>query len=124
MSFLASAIGVGLAILFQNQNLAFLIVMGSAVAASTTFPLLIMTIYWRGLTTEGAIACGLVGLLSSVGLIILSPVCWVDVLGFSEPVFPSSYPSAISVPLAFLAAFLVSQLTRAEGPCAPDYQLG
>src|SRR5690606_7939310 len=69
-AFLTSAVAVGLAVVFQHENLTFLIVMGLSVAASTTFPLLMLAIYWRGLTPEGAIAAGAVGLVSSVGLII------------------------------------------------------
>lgn len=107
-----SAIAIGLAILFKHENLTFLIVMGSSVAASTTFPLLAMAIYWRGLTPNGAIVGGAIGLLSSVGLIILSPAFWVKVLGFEEAVFPSDYPALISVPLAFGSAWLTSKVSN------------
>src|SRR3546814_6560579 len=72
-----SAIGVGLAILFQKENITFLIVMGQTVAASTTFPLLILAIYWKGLTAAGAIAAGLFGLVTSVGGIVMGPAFWV-----------------------------------------------
>lgn len=108
---LTSAAAIGLSILFQHENLTFLIVMGSSVAASTTFPLLAMAIYWRGLTPTGAIVGGMVGLISSVGLIILSPAFWVKVVGFDEAVFPSDYPALISVPLAFISAWMVSRVT-------------
>ena len=113
---LTSAAAIGLAILFKHENLTFLIVMGSSVAASTTFPLLAMAIYWRGLTSAGAIAGGIVGLIMSVGLIILSPAFWVKVLGNSSAIFPSDYPALISVPLAFAAAWIVSALTRQPQP--------
>lgn len=106
-----SALAVGLAVVFQHENLTFLIVMGLNVAASTTFPLLMLSIYWRGLTAWGAVAAGVVGLVSSVGLIILSPTFWVRVLGNPEPVFPSDYPALVSMSLAFAAAWLVSRAT-------------
>lgn len=109
---LASAVAVALAMLFQHQNLTFLLIMGFTVAASTTFPLLILAIYWSRLTLRGAMAAGIVGLSASVGLIILGPACWVQVLGFPEPIFPSDYPALISVPLAFATAWLFSVRTQ------------
>ncbi|HLS98267.1 MAG: cation acetate symporter [Porticoccaceae bacterium] len=111
-----SAAAVALAILFQHENLTFLIVMGLNVAASTTFPLLMLAIYWRGLTAAGAVAAGVMGLVASVGLIVLSPAFWVKVLGNPEAVFPSDYPALVSMPLAFAAAWLVSRLGRARQP--------
>ena len=111
-----SAAAVALAILFQHENLTFLIVMGLNVAASTTFPLLMLAIYWRGLTAAGAVAAGVMGLFASVGLIVLSPAFWVKVLGNPEAVFPSDYPALVSMPLAFAAAWLVSRLGRARQP--------
>lgn len=106
-----SAAAVALAVLFQHENLTFLIVMGLNVAASTTFPLLILAIYWRGLSPAGAIAAGAIGLVSCIGLIILSPSFWVSVLGKPEALFPSNYPALICMPLAFVAAWLVSRLS-------------
>jgi cation/acetate symporter len=113
-----SALAVSLAVVFQHENLTFLIVMGLNVAASTTFPLLMLTIYWRGLTAWGAVAAGVVGLVSSVGLIILSPTFWVRVLGNPEAVFPSDYPALVSMLLAFAAAWLVSRGTAARAAVA------
>lgn len=107
---LTSVIAVGLAVVFQHENLTFLIVMGLNVAASTTFPLLMLAIYWSGLTSAGAVAAGVVGLVSSVGLIILSPAFWVRVLGHAEAIFPADYPALICMPLAFSAAWLVSKV--------------
>lgn len=116
-----SAAAVGLAIVFQHENLTFLIVMGLNVAASTTFPLLMLAIYWRGLTAAGAVAAGVVGLVSSVGLIVLSPAFWVKVLGYPEAVFPSDYPALLCMPLAFAAAWLVSRLGTRAGQVAESY---
>lgn len=106
-----SAAAVGLAVVFQHENLTFLIVMGLNVAACTTFPLLMLAIYWRGLTPAGAVAAGVVGLVSSIGLIVLSPAFWVKVLGYPEAVFPSDYPALVCMPLAFGAAWLVSRFS-------------
>jgi cation/acetate symporter len=81
--------------------------MGMSVAASTTFPLLMLAIYWHRLTVAGAMAAGVVGLLASIALIVLSPAFWVKVLGHSTALFPSDYPALISMPLAFIAAWLL-----------------
>jgi len=116
-----SAAAVGLAVVFQHENLTFLIVMGLNVAACTTFPLLMLAIYWRGLTPAGAVAAGVVGLVSSVGLIVLSPAFWVKVLGNPEAVFPSDYPALVCMPLAFAAAWLVSRFSTGPQEAAASY---
>jgi cation/acetate symporter len=105
----SSAVAVSLAVVFQSQNIAFLVAMAFAVAASATFPPLILTLYWKGLTAEGALASAFVGLLLSVALTVLGPACWVNTFGFSAPVFPSDYPSLIAVPAAFVTAWAVSR---------------
>lgn len=111
-----SAIGTLLAILFQRENITFLIVMGQTVAASTTFPLLILSIYWRGLTAAGAIAAGLFGLVTSVLGIVASPAFWVNALGNEAPIVPTDYPALVTVPATFLVAWLVSTMGRAPKP--------
>jgi cation/acetate symporter len=108
---LTSAIGTLLAILFQKENITFLIVMGQTVAASTTFPLLILSIYWRGLTAAGAIAAGVFGLAASVLGIVASPAFWVKALGNAEPLVPTDYPALVTVPATFLVAWLVSAMS-------------
>ncbi len=72
-AFLTSAAAVALAILFQHENVAFLVALAFSVAASTTFPVLVLVLYWRGLTMPGALAGGLVGLVTSVVLIAREP---------------------------------------------------
>lgn len=112
-----SAIGTLLAILFQHENITFLIVMGQTVAASTTFPLLILSIYWKGLTTTGAVAAGLFGLITSVAGIVASPAFWVKALGHEEALIPTDYPALITIPATFLVAWLVSRARPA--PSSP-----
>jgi cation/acetate symporter len=74
--------------------------------------MLILTMYWRGLTTRGALAGGVTGLILSVGLIVLSRSVWVDVLGHAHAVFPYVYPTLFSLPAALLVAFVVSLTDR------------
>jgi cation/acetate symporter len=111
-AFATAAVAVSLAILLQSQNITFLIVMGTAVAASTTFPLLLLAIHWPRLTVQGVVTCAVVGLTSTVGLIILSPSCWVKVLGHDSAVFPSDYPALIALPVTLAATWIASIVTQ------------
>ncbi len=114
-----TAIGIGLVtialgILFEKQNIAYLVSLALVVSASANFPTLFLCLFWRGLTTRGAIAGGYLGLTSAIGLMILGPTVWVGMLGNSEPVFPYLYPGLFSITLAFAAAWLFSVTDRSE----------
>jgi len=100
------AIGTGIA--FEKQNIAFLVGLAFAIAASANFPILFFSMYWRKLTTRGAVAGGSLGLLTAIALMILGPTVWVDVLGNAEAIFPYKYPALFSVSVAFIATYLVS----------------
>ena len=106
------AIAVLLGILFQNENVAFIATMPMVVSASVNFPVLLLSLFWSGLTTKGAILGALVGLASSIVLIIVGPQVWVSVLGFKEALFPYDYPALFTLPLALLTAWLVSKTDR------------
>jgi cation/acetate symporter len=101
-------VAVLLGILFKEQNIAFLVALTFGVAASVNFPILALSIYWRGLTTRGALIGGMAGLVSAVALVILSPAIWVTVLGHAKAIFPYDYPAIISMTIAFLFAWLGS----------------
>jgi cation/acetate symporter len=107
-------ITVLLGIAFQTQNVAYMVSLAFAVACSSTFPLLLLSIYWRGLTTKGAVIGGSVGLFSALALTILGPPVWVKVLGFAAPVFPIDPPTIVTMPLAFFACWLASVLDRSR----------
>ena len=113
-AFVTSALGIALAILFQKENITFLILMAQTVAASTTFPLLILAIYWRGLTATAAIAMGLFGLVTSVLAIVAGPAFWVKALGNSEPLIPTDYPALATVPATFVVGWIISRLGTAR----------
>ncbi|WP_321929517.1 cation acetate symporter [Paraburkholderia guartelaensis] len=105
-----SAIAIGLGILFEHANVAFLVGLVAAVAASANFPMLVMSIFWSGMTTRGAVAGGALGLASSVLLTVFSKSVWVDVLHHAHaPVFLDN-PAIVSVPLAFFGIWAVSRL--------------
>ena len=103
-------VAVGLGILFEKQNIAFMVGLAFAIAASANFPVLILSMFWRGLTTRGAVAGGTAGLITAVGLTILGPGIWVKVLGFATPVIAWDTPALISMPVAFAVIWLVSRL--------------
>jgi cation/acetate symporter len=102
------ALALALAIFFENQNIVYMASMVFAISASANFPLLILSVYWRGLTSRGAIAGGSVGLVLSIGLMILGPTIWVDILKNASPLFPYKYPALFSMPAAFLVTWAVS----------------
>lgn len=104
------AILFGLA--FEHLNVIFITNMALSVAGSANAPILLLSMYWRGLTTRGAIYGCLAGLGSSVSLIIFGPQVWVDVIGMEKPVFPYIYPTVVAAPLAFFTAWVFSITDR------------
>ncbi len=107
-------VAVLLGLAFEQMNVAFMAALAFGVAASANFPVLILSMYWKDLTTRGALASGYLGLFSAVTLVVLSKSVWVDVFGYAEPLFPYTQPALFSLPLAFLAAFVVSKMDRSS----------
>ncbi|GAB3470748.1 sodium:solute symporter family transporter [Azotobacter salinestris] len=103
-------IAIGLGIVFENTNVSFMVALAFGIAASANFPVLFLSMFWRGLTTRGALAGGYLGLVSAIAFVVLSKSVWVDVFGFAEAVFPYTQPALFSMPLAFLSAIVVSRL--------------
>ncbi len=107
-----AGVAIVLGIVFKDQNVAFLVALTFSVAASVNFPILTLAIYWKGLTTRGALIGGIAGLVSAVGLVVLSPAVWVKVLGHAAPVFPYDYPAIVSMTIAFFFTWLGSITDR------------
>lgn len=103
-----------LGLVFEHENVAFIAVMPMVLAASVTFPVLILSLYWRGLTTRGALAGAIFGLLLSISLIVLGPRVWSVLLGNNAALFPYDYPGLFTVPLVFLVIVVVSLTDRSE----------
>ena len=104
------AVAIVLGIAFQKVNVAFMVGLAFAVAASANFPVLLLSMLWSGLTTRGAVIGGLAGLVSAVTLTIFSPSIWVAVLGFdkSGAWFPYVSPAIFTMPLAFACCYVFS----------------
>ncbi len=109
-------LAIVLGIVFQKVNVAFMVGLAFAIAASANFPVLLLSMLWRGLTTWGAFTGGFVGLISAVGLTVLSPGIWVNVLGnpAGSAWFPYTSPAIFTMPLAFFTCWLVSTLDRSK----------
>lgn len=109
-----SLLAVGLGIIFQDQNVAVIATLPMVVAASVNLPILLLSLYWSKLTTKGAVAGAITGFVSAIGLIIIGPKVWVDIIGFGEALFPYDYPALFTMPLAFAAIWLFSILDNSE----------
>jgi cation/acetate symporter len=108
-----ATLGVGLiaillGIIFENQNVAFMVGLAFAIGASANFPVILTSIYWKKMTTRGALAGGWTGLGVAIGLVVLSKTVWVDIFKFDTPIFPYEYPALFSMPLSFLAIWFFS----------------
>ncbi|MGJ0302014.1 cation acetate symporter [Aliarcobacter cryaerophilus] len=101
-------VAVLLGFAFENQNIAFMVGLAFAVAASANFPILILSIYWSKLTTRGAFMGGFIGLLTAVILVVLSKTVWVDIFGFKDAIFPWTHPALFSVSAAFIGIWFFS----------------
>ena len=103
-------IAIVLGIAFEKQNIAFMVGLAFSIAASANFPVLFLSMFWKGLTTKGAVIGGFAGLISAVVLIVLSPSVWVDVMGNPKgsELFPYKNPAIFSMTLAFVITWLVS----------------
>ena len=101
-------VGVILGIAFEKQNIAFMVGLAFAIAASANFPILFLSIYWKKLTTRGAFIGGFIGLITAVVLVILSPTIWVEILGNAEAIFPYKHPALFSVSAAFIGIWFFS----------------
>ena len=109
-------VAVLLGIAFEKQNVAFMVSLAFAIAASANFPVLILSLLWKNCTTRGAVIGGFLGLISSLGLTVVSPSVWVDTLGNpagSAP-FPYTSPALFSIVIGFVGIWLFSVLDNSS----------
>ena len=88
--------------------------MAFAIAASANFPILFFSMFWQKLSTRGAVVGGWVGLISAVGMVILGPIVWVDILGNSQAIFPYKYPALFSMTAGIICLVIVSLLDKSK----------
>ncbi|PAF45536.1 cation acetate symporter [Helicobacter sp. 11S02629-2] len=102
-------IAIVLGIVFKGQNVAFMVGLAFAIAASVNFPILLLSLYWKNLTTRGAFWGGVIGLIVVVLLTVLGPGVWVKSFGFESAVFPYDTPAIFSLPTTFILVYLISK---------------
>ena len=112
LGFLAIVFGIA----FENQNIAYMVGLAFAVAASANFPILFLSMYWSKLTTRGAVIGGSLGLATAVILVILGPIVWGEILhgDASKAIFPYKYPALFSVTVAFASIWFFSITDNSE----------
>lgn len=113
-TFAIGILAIILGIVFEKQNVAFMVGLAFAIAASVNFPILLLSIYWRGLTTTGAFWGGLAGLSVALVLIVISPTVWVDVFKNPEPIIKLKNPAIFSMATTFILAILISKLDNSN----------
>ena len=109
-------VAVILGIVFEKQNIAFMVSLAFAIAASANFPVLFLSVLWKGCTTNGAVIGGFLGLISSVALTVVSPSVWEAVLGNPKgsALFPYTSPALFSMTIGFVGIWLFSVLDRSS----------
>ncbi len=103
-----------LGIIFEKQNIAFMVGLAFAIAASANFPILFLSMYWSKLTTRGAVMGGTLGLVTAIVLVILSKAVWVDVLGYKSAIYPYGNPALFSVLSAFIGIWFFSITDKSD----------
>ncbi len=101
-------VAIVLGILFEKQNIAFMVGLAFSIAASCNFPIILLSMYWSKLTTRGAMIGGWLGLLTAVILMILGPTIWVQILGHEKAIYPYEYPALFSMVVAFIGIWFFS----------------
>ena len=108
-------LAIMLGIAFKGQNVAFMVSLAFAIAASANFPALLLTIFWRRYTTAGAVTTMVLGTVSTLLLIYFSPTVQIDILKHASAPFPLKNPALVTMPLSFAAGVLVSLLASEAG---------
>ena len=109
-------VAIVLGIIFENQNIAFMVGLAFAIAASANFPILFLSMYWKKLTTRGAVIGGSLGLATAIILVVLGPIVWGQILNgdASKAIFPYKYPALFSVTVAFVSIWFFSITDKSD----------
>ena len=117
---LLAIVSIVLGIAFKGQNVAYMVGLAFAIAASANFPALLLSMFWRPFTTTGAVASIVVGTATALGLIYFSPTIQVDMLKHASAWFPLRNPGIVSIPLSFVVGIVVS-LAAPESEAAAKF---
>ncbi len=109
-------VAILLGIIFEKQNIAFMVGLAFAIAASANFPILFLSMYWKKLTTRGAVIGGTLGLSTAIILVVLGPIVWGQILNgdASAAIFPYKYPALFSVTVAFVSIWFFSITDKSD----------
>ncbi|MEM7466124.1 MAG: cation acetate symporter [Pseudomonadota bacterium] len=107
-------LAVTLGMAFEEQNVAYMVVLAFAVAASVNFPILFFAMYWRHLSTRGAVWGGWIGLITAFCCMLFGPTIWVEVLGFEKAIFPYKYPALFAMSASIISILLISIFDNSE----------
>ena len=99
---------------FEKQNIAYIVGLTFSIAACTNFPILVLSIFWRGLTTRGAVLGGYTGILGSIGLLIIGPTIWTKILEMGPAIFPYDFPTFVVLPAVLIVAYVASVTDSSE----------
>jgi len=101
-------LAVILGIMFEKQNVAYIVALTFSIAACANFPILLLAVFWRGLTTRGAVLGGYTGILGSIILLTIGPTVWTKVLNMGPAIFPYDFPTFVVLPAALIVAYVAS----------------
>ncbi|BCK88424.1 cation/acetate symporter ActP [Sideroxyarcus emersonii] len=107
-------LAVILGIAFEKQNVAYIVALTFSIAACTNFPILVLSLFWRGLTTRGAVLGGYTGVFGSIGLLIIGPTVWTKVLAMGPAIFPYDFPTFVVLPTVLIVAYIASITDNSE----------
>jgi cation/acetate symporter len=107
-------LAVILGIAFEKQNVAYIVALTFSIAACANFPILVMSVFWKGLTTRGAVLGGYVGIFGSIGLLIIGPTVWTKVLNMGPAIFPYDFPTFVVLPAVLIVAYVASVTDQSE----------
>jgi cation/acetate symporter len=107
-------LAVLLGIAFEKQNVAYIVALTFSIAACANFPILVMSVFWRGLTTRGAVLGGYTGIFGSIILLILGPTVWTKVLNMGPAIFPYDFPTFVVLPTVLIVCYIASVTDGSE----------
>ena len=107
-TFVIGIVAIIFGIGFKDQNIAFVVALAFTIAASANFPVLFMSMFWKNMTTRGAVIGGWLGLAAAVIMVILGPVVWTQILGMGDPIVPYKFPALFTMAIAFIGIWFFS----------------